>query len=429
MENFITYLTKYNPEIEDIFSSGVKQTLNVLYKIVHEENKKIYLVGGIVRDIFLGRNSSDVDLVLEGDSQELAALVMPKFPVAKHRFNERFMTYNIFTKTGTNIDIAAFRTETYEHSGALPTVFPTSIENDYARRDFTINSMYISFDENATLYDPLNAILDIENKIIRVIHDKSFEDDPTRIFRAIKFAARYNFTIEKHTRELIKKAMEKNYLENISHTRLRTEIYNLLNEENIDNILKYFRDFQIFDFLNFPNPDDEYIEKIIDFIQKPVFKRLKNEAKISKGNFIIQALTFPLSYEEKTEALKIFDFSQKNIKSFVFEDRERQKLENFFSQKRSILDTFRCLSHFPLGKLMQLYFFKEEYRGKLEHYIFELHGKRAIICGTDLIKIGFKTDNTMRKYIDRCFLIQLSMKNPTKDKIIKQLLKELNSNE
>ena len=145
MKNFLNYLTKYNPDIEKIFSKSLKHSLNLLYDISLEKEKNIYLVGGIVRDIFLGRNSADIDIVLEGNCQEFAACVIPKFPVSKHRFTERFMTYNIFTKTGTNIDIASFREERYEYPGALPSVVPTSIENDYRRRDFSINAMYISF--------------------------------------------------------------------------------------------------------------------------------------------------------------------------------------------------------------------------------------------------------------------------------------------
>ena len=232
MENYLNYLTKYNPNIEKIFSKSLKHTLNVLYKISLERDTKVYLVGGIVRDIFLGRNSADIDIVIEGNSQEFAKYILPEVAVSKHRYTERFLTYNIFTKTGTNIDIASFRSEVYEYPGALPVVTPTSIEKDFIRRDFSINAMYISFDKRAELYDPLNALSDIKNKVIRIIHDKSFEDDPTRIFRAVKFAARYNFSFDENTEKLLLEAVEKNYLSTISNMRIKNEFYMLC--QNID---------------------------------------------------------------------------------------------------------------------------------------------------------------------------------------------------
>lgn len=338
----------------------------MFYMIYLLKKKKIYLVGGIVRDIFLGRNSADIDIVLEGDCQEFAAYVIPKFPVSKHRFTERFMTYNIFTKTGTNIDIASFREERYEYPGALPNVVPSSIENDYRRRDFSINAMYISFDEKAELYDPLNAISDLKNKIIRIIHDKSFEDDPTRIFRAVKFAARYNFSFEENTKKLLLEAMKKNYLGNISTMRLKNEFYMLLAEKNLAGVLTLFRDYKIFEFLNIPNPSDEDIKEICGIVKKSAFRKIRAEHKVSKGNFILLYLLRNLSYSEKIEILKTFEMSEKNLESILFKEKEIEKITGKLEKAQKISRYINACIEFHLLKYYICFILQERAEKKLK---------------------------------------------------------------
>lgn len=424
MENFLNYLTKYNQNIEKIFSKNLKHSLNVLYQISLERKEKIYLVGGIVRDIFLERNSADIDIVLEGNSQEFATHVLPKFPVSKHRYTERFLTYNIFTKTGTNIDIASFREEKYEYPGALPSVVPSSIENDYIRRDFTINAMYISFDEKAELYDPLNALSDLKNKIIKVIHDKSFEDDPTRIFRAIKFASRYNFSFEENTKKLLIEAMEKNYLSTISNLRFKNEFYMLLAEKNLVNILTLFRDYKIFKFMNIPEPSDEEIIEINNIVKKYTFKFVKEKYKISKGNFIIMYLLRNLSFAEKIEILKIFEMSEKNLSSIVFNDNEEKEITNKLEKAYSSSQIYKILNEISPFKVLYLLCILKKNKKKINSYIFDLADKNAIISGSDLLNMGFKQDSSLKKYIEKCFFIQLDIKEPTKEKIISKFIEE-----
>lgn len=421
MKNFLTYLTKYNPDIEKIFSKSLKHSLNVLYEISLEERKKIYLVGGIVRDIFLGQNSADIDIVLEGNSLEFAAHVIPKFPVSKHRFTERFLTYNIFTKIGTNIDIASFREERYEYPGALPCVAPSSIENDYIRRDFSINAMYISFDEKAELYDPLNALEDLKNKVIRIIHDKSFEDDPTRIFRAVKFAARYNFSFEENTKKLLIEAMEKNYLANISSTRLKNEFYMLLSEKNLTGVLTLFRDYKIFEFLNIPNPSDEDIKEIEKMVQKSVFKKIKWDYKISKGNFILIYLLRNLSYSEKLNVLKIFEMSEKNLETILFKEGEAERIAEEIEKAQKNSEIYKALYKVSPFKILCLFFIMNRGKKKIKNYIFELKEIYPLVLGKDLVKAGFRGNQDFKKNLEKAFNIQLDTKETDKEKIILQL--------
>jgi tRNA nucleotidyltransferase (CCA-adding enzyme) len=160
----------------------------------------VYLVGGAVRDLLLGRGRADIDLVVEGDPAALARALGAE-PVVAH---PRFGTSKV-ELWGEEIDIAAGRRETYARPGALPTVeLGAPIRTDLARRDFTINAMAVPLAEPGELIDPYDGREDLRRGVLRVIHDDSFRDDPTRAIRAARYAARFGFGPEERTEELLR---------------------------------------------------------------------------------------------------------------------------------------------------------------------------------------------------------------------------------
>jgi tRNA nucleotidyltransferase (CCA-adding enzyme) len=160
--------------------------------------KPVYLVGGAVRDLLLGRGRADIDLAIEGDATALAARLGGE--VVEH---ERFATAKV--RLGEHeVDIATARAETYPHPGALPEVEPTAgIAADLARRDFTINAMAIPLRRDPELIDPHRGREDLDAGLLRVLHSRSFEDDPTRALRAARYMARFGFELEPDTAELL----------------------------------------------------------------------------------------------------------------------------------------------------------------------------------------------------------------------------------
>jgi len=161
----------------------------------------VFLVGGAVRDLLLGRGRSDVDLVVVGDAAALAAALG-----AETTEHDRFATAKA-RLDGHEIDIAAARSESYPHPGALPVVEPAgSIEADLGRRDFTINAMAIPLRGEATLIDPRGGLADLEAGVLRHLHAGSFADDPTRALRAARYAARYGFEPEPETAAALRAA-------------------------------------------------------------------------------------------------------------------------------------------------------------------------------------------------------------------------------
>jgi tRNA nucleotidyltransferase (CCA-adding enzyme) len=181
----------------------------------------VYLVGGAVRDLLLGRPRADVDLVVVGDAAALAARLG-----GADVEHERFGTAKVEVD-GHELDIASARTETYPHPGALPVVEPAdSIEVDLARRDFTINAMALPLDDEPRLIDPHGGRGDLEARLLRILHPRSFVDDPTRAIRAARYAARFNFELEPETKALLREAD----LTTVSADRRRNELERLAAE-------------------------------------------------------------------------------------------------------------------------------------------------------------------------------------------------------
>lgn len=161
----------------------------------------VYLVGGAVRDLLLGRGRADVDLVVEGDAAGLAGLLGAE--VVSH---ERFATAKV-SLDGHELDVASARSESYPHPGALPLVEPSArVGDDLARRDFTINAMAIPLLGEPRLIDPHGGRGDLDAGLLRVLHPRSFEDDPTRAIRAARYAARFGFELESETAALLREA-------------------------------------------------------------------------------------------------------------------------------------------------------------------------------------------------------------------------------
>jgi tRNA nucleotidyltransferase (CCA-adding enzyme) len=183
----------------------------------------VYLVGGAVRDLLLGRGRADIDLVVEGDAGELAGRLG-----AEATSHERFGTAKV-KLNGHEVDIAGARSESYPHPGALPVVEPSAeLETDLRRRDFTINAMAIPLRGEPRLIDPHGGEADLATRKLRVLHDSSFVDDPTRALRAARYAARFGFGLEERTAELIRATN----LTTVSADRREAELLRLAAEEN-----------------------------------------------------------------------------------------------------------------------------------------------------------------------------------------------------
>jgi tRNA nucleotidyltransferase (CCA-adding enzyme) len=184
-----------------------------------------YLVGGIVRDIVIGRRNIDLDITIEGDGPAVARAFAAKTG-ASFKGPTRFGTCKVESKAFGRMDFATTRKERYRRPGALPEVEQSGITEDLLRRDFTINAMAISVnpDDYGRLIDPFDGLGDISRRWLRILHGRSFADDPTRIMRGIRFAARYGFSFEAATLRHLKRSVADGCLLSVSGKRLYSEL-------------------------------------------------------------------------------------------------------------------------------------------------------------------------------------------------------------
>jgi len=251
----------YNTDMEQNYSALLEQSLDAtrltLLRLVADEATQrglpLYIVGGSVRDLVLGRRLNDFDLTVEGDAIKLArslaskhgggATAHTKFGTAKWFLPKNLTPFDVaqgMPDTGAyaTLDLISARSETYKHPAALPTVKFGNIIDDLRRRDFTINALAIRLDGShfGELRDDLNGLEDVQKGIVRVLYPRSFIDDPTRMYRAVRYEGRYGFKIAEDTLALIPEARA--FIEKLSPQRIRHELDLILEEPNAISMLK-----------------------------------------------------------------------------------------------------------------------------------------------------------------------------------------------
>ncbi len=202
-----------------------------------------HLVGGAVRDLLRYQHAVDLDVALEGDAVA-AALELAERLGGRAVRHERFGTATVIAADGLAFDLAATRRESYPEPGSLPRVRPAPLEEDLARRDFAVNAMAIGLtgDDLGHLRDPLEGLTDLENRVVRVLHERSFEDDPTRILRAARYEARLGFALAPDTERLAREAVAGGALDTVSSERIGGELLKLLAEIEAGKAVNRLRD-------------------------------------------------------------------------------------------------------------------------------------------------------------------------------------------
>ena len=204
-----------------------------------------YLVGGAVRDLMLGALSPDLDVAVEGDARAVARAVGERI-AAQVTEHERFGTATVRTDD-LAVDVAQTRTETYPTPGALPVVAPADLGADLRRRDFTINAMAVALrgDQLGHLHDPFDGRRDLERKVVRILHDASFLDDPTRLLRAVRYETRLGFRMDPESERLAREAVRIGALQTVSGQRIRDELLDLLAEIDAPAAIERLRELGI----------------------------------------------------------------------------------------------------------------------------------------------------------------------------------------
>ena len=211
-------------------SAAELERLRLVARLAAQLGTPAWLVGGSVRDAWLGHASLDLDVTVEGDPLPLAQGLAEALG-GKLTHHERFGT-TVIEAGEYHLDVATARRETYPCPGALPAVEPASLDEDLRRRDFTVNAMALRLDADLdTVYDPLDGCGDLDARIIRGLHEATFRDDPTRIIRAARYAARLGCALAAQTESWLRSAIGDGALATVTGTRLWQELRRLLWEE------------------------------------------------------------------------------------------------------------------------------------------------------------------------------------------------------
>lgn len=233
--------------------------LKELGQAAQKHNLKIWVVGGFARDFVLHKKTKDIDICIEGNTAPLIEYCQKTKGASVHKFNN-FGTARVIFKDGFKLDFVRCRKEIYPKPAALPVVSKATIKEDLFRRDFTCNALALSLlpAEFFKVYDLYGSLKDIKNKQVSVLHAKSFEDDPTRLYRALRFAARLNFKLSKGTEKLFKTALQKNYISLLSPARRTNEILKFLSEKEPSKIFKLIKKYKAQGLIckNFKTPED-----------------------------------------------------------------------------------------------------------------------------------------------------------------------------
>ncbi|MEE9495860.1 MAG: CBS domain-containing protein [Desulfobacterales bacterium] len=401
-----------------------RRLLNMLKRIgevADEFGYGAYVVGGFVRDLFLYRSDEDVDIVIEGDGIAFAKKYA-KLEGARIHTYKKFGTAVIIFPDGYKIDVASARLEYYKFPAALPIVEMSSIKLDLFRRDFTINTLAIQLNSKkfGTLIDFFSARKDIKEKIIRVLHNLSFVEDPTRVFRAIRFEQRFGFTIGKLTNKLIENAVNMNFLQGLSGRRVLGELKQILEEDHPVPTIIRLNDF---DLLKFIDPSIQFDKQLI-FILNSVKQALAwhdllfLDESYMKWIVYFLVLIHTCDPQCSKEICNRFELAPRYRKIFCAERFAAEKCVLELARSLPIPNSrlYRKLSEFRTELILYMMAIskQEKIKKAISHYFTNLRRVNVSLQGRDLKKMGVAPGPIYREILQTALDTKLNGKLKTR---------------
>ncbi len=380
-----------------------------------------YLVGGFVRDLILNRENLDIDIVIEGDGLRFAKEFSKKHKV-KVNVHKRFRTAYLIFPDGFKIDVATARMEYYESPGAMPVVKKSSLKMDLYRRDFTINTLAIKLNEKefGTLIDYFNGMRDIKDKVIRVLHNMSFVEDPSRVLRAIRFEQRFGFRIGKLTLSLIKNALKINCFDFINGKRLFHELQLMLMEENPISSMERMEELKVIRSLSPLLKWTKEHKRIFEEIKKTIawYNLLFLEEKIEPWKIYWHGLTHHLSIDELKELHKRFEMDEKEYDRMISQREGLDEIaRKIIQDKPGNYEIYKLISKYDTETLLYLMakVRNERLRKAISNYFTKLKHIRPQIRGRDLIEMGFRPGPIFGKILEKLLEARLNGLVKTKE--------------
>jgi len=393
----------------------LKEVIRQICEVSLETKMPAYLVGGCLRDLILGVKNLDLDIAIEGEGIIFARHLAQKLK-ATSKTHPRFKTAVLMLPNGLKVDIATTRQEKYPYSAALPVVSAGRLKEDLKRRDFTVNALAIILTEgkHQEIIDPYGGLADLASGRIRILHDLSFKDDPTRIFRAIRFSQRFDFEIEPKTLRLLKEAINAGALDQVSSHRMRDELILILKEQDPFRPLKQLADLGALSVISAKLKIGKSTQVLFKSINNKIAWFTKNfPARRPLDTWLVYfaGLLEPLTHSQITMLmyrLGLCKGDQKRVSSYY---RGRGKFISVLSKKQlapelifSLLEPLSYEAIILLSVRSQNKNFKKHLIDFLKIY----NGMRLCVRGSDLHKLGVLPGAAYQKIFAKVFAAKLN---------------------
>jgi len=387
-----------------------------------EVSAPVFVVGGFVRDLLLGAPNWDIDLVVEGDGIAYASRLRAILGGTVHP-HPKFGTAAIRLADGFRIDVATARAEYYEHPAALPTVEHSSIKMDLFRRDFTINTLALRLNSRGfgEIIDFFGGQRDIRNRTLRVLHNLSFVEDPTRILRAVRFESRYGFRISKDTEQLIKNAVKLSLLQRVAGRRIWAELRLAFAEPHPVSIFRRLEEFQVLDFLHPGYRFGPEREACFARVEESLvwYRLLYRKEEVSRERLYLMAMLADLKPGEARSVLRRLELPPR-LQSKVEKDLLRVRhLLRQLSLDRDLSPSriFRLLSGSSPESLLLLMALtpEERTRKQISDFLTSYSRVRTFLQGKDLLALGIAPGPIYRKILDTLLYARLDGKVETRE--------------
>ncbi len=382
--------------IKERLPDRIQGILKTTGEVAEELGFSTYVVGGFVRDLLLRVDNLDIDIVVEGNGIILAEYLSHKLQ-GRLCAHQKFATAVIVLPDGFKLDVATARLEYYSKPVDLPNVEMSSIKHDLYRRDFTINTLAIQLNPShfGMLIDFFGGQRDLKDKKIRVMHSLSFVEDPTRVFRAIRFEQRYVFQIGKYTRDLIVSTVKRGLLFKLDGHRLFLELYLILQEIDPVKAIKRMAEFKLLQFIHSSIQYGTDLETLISEVKNVLtwYELLYFSEKIEKWLVYFLALTDKINEKDLAELLSHLNISSKHQEKILYCNSTCNRIVKRFhrlnTNKYSTIYTL--LNPIPTEGILYLMAKCESpiIKKIISHFLTTLKKTNITLTGDDLVKLGF----------------------------------------
>lgn len=375
-------------------SSDQRRFLDACSRVAARLQIPVYLVGGAIRDLLLTGTFLDLDVVAEGDAIELAKHLAEELG-GEARTHSRFLTAEV-VRGNSHIDLVTARREKYAEPASLPTVTSADLAEDLARRDFTINTLAVRLwpQGEGEIIDLFDGQQDLEQRVLRVLHERSFFDDPTRILRGVRLGARLDLSFDPRTADLARAALQAGVFQVLSPSRLRRELILLLEDKDLEGSLRHLDRLGLLAFLGRTTPllDKDWL-RITSIIELQGQSPSRVDGEGGPRWWLVSLMSLFLD-EDDAGRVMLADrlrLDEELTKRFL-------RYSDILSEASGILDDPHAATHVAchildklsgeeLALLMALA--TDRVADRIDSWVNQLRNLRLTIAGTDLKAAGF----------------------------------------